>query len=114
MSEDDFRSPGIDYDIENRLVRQLNADHRYLHIGYVRLMQGKKWGEWTPSRLARYHARIVDALRETGRAYPPVAEEGLKKELDVASARFEKASLSGNLSKKAGGKRHAIQPAGSR
>jgi hypothetical protein len=41
MEADDFSSPGIDYDIENHLVRQLNADHRYLHIGYLRLKQGR-------------------------------------------------------------------------
>lgn len=89
MEEDDFSSPGIDYDIEHHLVPQLNADHRYLHIGYVRLKQGKKWGEWTFPRLARYHARIVDAIRETGRHYSPVVEEGLKKELDLASEKYE-------------------------
>jgi hypothetical protein len=90
MNEDHFNSPGIDYDIDNHLVPQLNADHRYLHIGYVRLKQGKKWGEWTFARLARYHARIVDAIRETGRPYPPPSKGGLKLELDKASEEFEK------------------------
>jgi hypothetical protein len=95
MAEDDFRSPGIDDDIENHFVRQLNADHRYLHIGYVRLKQGRKWGEWTFPRLAHYHAKIVDALRETGRPYHPSMEEGLKKELDFASEKYEKEDVSG-------------------
>jgi hypothetical protein len=55
----DFRSQGIDYDIEHGLRKQLNADHRYLHIGYVRLKHGKKWGEWTIPRIEKYHAMTL-------------------------------------------------------
>ncbi len=90
MNEDGFRSPGIDYDIERHLPKQLNADHRYLHIGYVRLKNGKKWGQWTISRIERYHARIVDALRETGYKYPASAGKELVRELDVESRKYEK------------------------
>ncbi len=89
MQEDNFSSPGIDWDIENHLAKQLNADHRYLHIGYVRLKQGKKWGEWTIPRIARYHARIVKALREIGYEYGQ-SKEGLNRELDIISQKYER------------------------
>jgi hypothetical protein len=90
MAEDDFRSPGIDYDIEHRLMRQLNADHRYLHIGYVRLKHGKKWGDWTVPRIEKYHARIVDALRNMGYKYLPSGRTGLVSELDKESEKYNR------------------------
>lgn len=90
MGNDVFRSPGIDYDIEHRLSKQLNADHRYLHIGYVRLKNGKKWGEWTIPRIEKYHAKIVQTLREIGYKYPASNKSGLIRDLDTGSQKYER------------------------
>ena len=85
---DSYNHEGIDYDIDNRLRPQLNRDHQVLHVGYVRLAQGKKWGNWTPERIVKYHREVVSALRKMGYDYPvsPVEEgKDLKRELDMKS-----------------------------
>jgi hypothetical protein len=84
----DYNHEGIDYDIENGLRAQLNRDHQLLHVGYDRLAQGKKWGQWTPERIVSYHRKVVGALRSMGYEYPvsPESEgKGLKRELDLKS-----------------------------
>jgi hypothetical protein len=84
----EYHHEGIDYDIENNLRLQLNRDHQVLHVGYVRLKQGKKWGSWDLERIIRYHAKVVRALRKMGYEYPvtPVEEgKDLKRELDIKS-----------------------------
>lgn len=85
---DSYHHEGIDYDIENRLRPQLNRDHQVLHVGYVRLKQGKKWGNWTLERIIRYHRKVIGALRDMGYEYPvsPVSEgKDLKRDLDLES-----------------------------
>jgi hypothetical protein len=85
---DSYHHEGIDYDIEHQLRPQLNRDHQLLHVGYVRLKQGKKWGNWTLERVVRYHRKVVKTLREMGYEYPvsPESEgKGLKRELDLKS-----------------------------
>jgi hypothetical protein len=65
-------------------------------VGYVRLKQGKKWGNWTPERIIRYHARVVRALRKMGYEYPvtPVEEgKDLKRELDIKSEEASEKSI---------------------
>jgi hypothetical protein len=85
---DEYHHEGIDYDIENNLRLQLNRDHQVLHVGYVRLKQGRKWGNWDLERIIRYHAKVVRVLRKMGYEYPvtPVEEgKDLKRELDIKS-----------------------------
>ena len=85
---DEYHHGGIDYDIETRLSLQLNRDHQVLRVGYVRLKQCKKWGNWMPERIVRYHAKVVEALRKMGYEYPvtPVEEsKDLKREMDLKS-----------------------------
>lgn len=68
----EFRSEGIDEDLKDPLSRwrELLADHRYLHIGWNRLKQGKKWGEFSKDDLVFYHAKITDVLR--GKCFFPM------------------------------------------
>jgi len=87
-----FRHEGIDEDLANPRERwpELNADHRYLHIGYARIRTGKPWGEWTLDDIVRYHAAIVDIMRKHYFPYEVETKKGLKRELDLKSRRYEK------------------------
>jgi len=61
-----FRAEGVDYDLEHPKARraELQADLRYLAVGYDRLKRGLKWGDWTLEDVLRYFGTIVDTLRE--------------------------------------------------
>jgi len=61
-----FRAEGVDYDLEHPKARraELQADLRYLAVGYDRLKRGLKWGAWTLEDVLRYFGTIVDTLRE--------------------------------------------------
>jgi len=61
-----FRAEGVDYDLEHPKARraELQADLRYLSVGYDRLKRGLKWGDWTLEDVLRYFGTIVDTLRE--------------------------------------------------
>jgi hypothetical protein len=78
---------GVEYDIERPYERwkELNADHRYLHIGFIRLKEVGKWGDWTKDRFAKYHARIVDTMRKMYFPYLSTSNE-----LDRLSKKYEK------------------------
>lgn len=85
--------PSIEYDLKNAKERwrELNADHRYLHIGYIKIKNGGKWGDWTLEKIIRCHARIVDELRKLYFPYIPVSEDRPNlRELDLESRKFEK------------------------
>jgi len=61
-----FRAEGVDYDLEHPKARraELQADLRYLAVGYDRLKRGLKWGDWRLKDILRYFGTIVDTLRE--------------------------------------------------
>ena len=64
---EEFRSTGVDYDIEHpkERYRELIADLRYLgNSAYPKLKAGEKWGEWTLDDVLRYFGKIVDTLRK--------------------------------------------------
>ena len=80
---------GIEYDIKHKLRPQLFANHRYLTIGYNRLKEGKKWGDWTKEDVIKYHAKVVDALRDQGYNFPIHPNKGGIRELDLHSRKHE-------------------------
>jgi len=61
-----FRAEGVDYDLEHPKARraELQADLRYLSVGYDRLKRGLNWGDWILEDILRYFGTIVDTLRE--------------------------------------------------
>ena len=76
-----FIAPGIDEDIRRKdeLYKQLLGDLRYMGLsGAPRVWSGKKWGEWDEESLKKYYAKVVDALRETGRPLSPPPEDSPK------------------------------------
>ena len=85
--------PGIEYDLEHAKERwrELNADHRYLHIGYIKIKNGSKWGDWTLEKIIRCHAQIVDKLRNLYFPYLIASKDRPNlRELDLASRMYEK------------------------
>jgi len=85
--------PGIKYDLEHAKERwrELNADHRYLHIGYIKIKNGESWGNWNLERIIKCHAKIVDRLRSLYFPYIPAHKERPNlRELDLKSREYEK------------------------
>jgi len=87
-------SPGIVSDLRDPKgnFKELNADHRYLHVGFVRLKKGGSWGDWSEERIVLCHAEIVDALRKVGYPYYRAGKDDpeFMQELDRKSGRHEK------------------------
>jgi len=69
-----FKAEGIDADLKNPAVshKKLFADLRYLgNSGWPRIIEGKKWKDWTKEDILKYYAAIVDCLRSV--FYPIVS-----------------------------------------
>jgi len=76
-----FRAEGINDDLKNPSVRhkELFADLRYLgNSAYPRIIEGKKWKDWTKEDILKYYAAIVDCLRSVFYPIvpPKIGEEG--------------------------------------
>lgn len=56
----------VDFDLRKNDVKELVADHYYLHSGWSLLKTNGAWGEWTREELSEYHAKVVDVLRSKG------------------------------------------------
>ena len=80
---EEFRQTGIDDDLKNPAVRhkELFADLRYLgNSAWPRIIEGKKWKDWTREDILKYYAAIVDCLRSVFYPIisPKIGEEGYK------------------------------------
>lgn len=66
---------GIEYDLKHpqERWRELLGDLYYLSIGYSRLSQNDKWGNWTKKEIEKTSARIFDALRQIDFPFKPPA-----------------------------------------